>query len=106
MKPLTPEEKLNVIKGLYWDYHIDPAHYLDVLEGRHPGTGPWLNRDKILVRMLERLYWYTLVAFFGLDGLKELITPEVIARLRFPFMRRKYEFILSLIHISEPTRPY
>ncbi|HPA72869.1 MAG TPA: hypothetical protein PKY31_11410 [Spirochaetota bacterium] len=99
---MTREEKLKTIKGLYWDYHIDPEEYLGILEGKVPDHGPWLNREKIVIRMLERLYWYTLVEFFGMDGLKEVITPEVIARLRFPFMRRKYEYVRKVLH-GEPV---
>ncbi len=96
------EEKLKTIKGIYWDYHIDPEEYLDILEGRRPGQSPWLDREKIIIRMLERLYWYTLVDFFGMDGLREAITPEVIARLRFPFMRRKYDYVRKVLH-GEPV---
>ncbi len=99
---MTREDKLKTIAGIYWDYHIDPEEYLGILEGTHPDHGPWLNRDKIVIRMLERLYWYTLVDFFGMDGLKEVITPVVIVRLRFPFMRRKYEYIRKVLH-GEPV---
>ena len=88
-------------KFYIWDYDVDPAEIEEVLAGRRNSAGPF-DRGKLLVRLLERLSWYELLEMFGSEGIKEILTPQIINKLRFPFMRHKYEFIRKVLH-GEPV---
>jgi hypothetical protein len=85
------------LKSLLWDYVVDPAEACNVLMGKCRQAGPF-NREKLLIRMLERLSWYDLLEIFGPEGVKKILTPEIIRKLRFPYQKERYEFIRRILH--------
>ena len=99
-KDLTPVE--SKLKPLFWDYLVDPAEAYDVLMGKRRQAGPF-DREKLIIRLLERLSWYDLLEIFGQDGVKNILTPGIIHKLRFPYLKERYEFIRRILH-KEPVR--
>ncbi len=90
-----------ILKLLFWDYIVDPAEAYEVLTGVRQLAGPF-NRERLLIRMLERLPWYDLVEVLGIEGLKRDLTPEIIRKLRFPCLKERYEFVRKVLH-GEPV---
>lgn len=95
------QQKLQPLRLISWDYNVEPQLMYDVLTGKAEKAGPF-SRDKILLRMMERLSWYDLLDILGMEGIKSLLTRELIQKLRFEYVREKYEFIRKVLH-GEPV---
>ena len=78
------------LAGIIWDYKADPDELFEVLTGQRLKAGPF-TFDRLLVRMLERLSWYELIDLLGLEYLRQNLTREIIAKIRFKTLRRRYE---------------
>ena len=83
------QQKLN---KLFWDYRITP----DRIETARTGEG-WETGEFILRRLFERLDWYELVDWLGIDRIKACLTPEFIKTLRTDDLREKYEFVRTVL---------
>ena len=96
MISLTHEEKLELMKYLNWDYLDKHEDMLAVIEGRLESSGVF-NREKLFVRSMERLTWYSFIGLWGLETVKELYTPELAGRI-WPKERKKhYDFAIGIL---------
>lgn len=93
---MTVIEKENALRSIAWDYQVRGDRLLQVLHGLQEREGPF-DQEKLLLRVLERLPWHDVLDLIGKDRLKELLTPERIARLRFPEQRRRYDRIRRIL---------
>jgi hypothetical protein len=85
------------LKGIFWDYNIDPDELFEVLNGKRKKVGPF-NAQQIFIRMLERLSWYELIELLDLEYIKNNLTDEVIQKIRFRALREKYETVQKVLH--------
>lgn len=93
---MKEEEIRTILQAILWDYRIDPLDFYELALGRKKRIG-WFSRDRALIRMLERLSWYDLIQLFSLNELKDILKPELIAQLRFPELRRRYELARKVL---------
>ena len=100
---LSPEEKLDLMGSLNWDYLDKPEDMLAVIEGRLESSGAF-TREKLFVRSLERLSWHYTVALWGIDAIKELYTPGLAGRIWPKDLRQRYDFALTILR-REPVSP-
>lgn len=84
---LTKEKKLELVKSLCWDYDVSLQSMLDVIEGRAESADGVFDREKLLVRCLERLPWHHVVSLWDKDVMLELYNDNLSKRL-FPKQRR------------------
>jgi len=97
MEQLTEKTEIRkLLHPIVWDYHIDPYELFETAAGKKAQTGSF-TQEKALVRMLEYLAWYDLLRLFGIDGLRKLITKDVISRLRIREVREKYELVRKVL---------
>lgn len=64
-----------VVRPLIWDYDVDAYEVYEVALGRKASAGSF-TQEKALRRFFERLSWYDLVRLFGIDTIRELLTPH------------------------------
>ncbi|MDR2572549.1 MAG: hypothetical protein LBD23_19970 [Oscillospiraceae bacterium] len=103
MLNLSYDEKIKLMDTLNWDYVDTHEDMLDVIEGRRDSSGA-LTRNKLFVRSLERLPWHYVTTLWGVEGIKEMYTPE-IARQIWPRERRyHFDFALAVLR-REPLPP-
>ena len=86
----------DLLQPILWDYQIAPCDFYEVATGKKERVG-WFTRERVLIRILERLTWYDLITLFGIERLTEILTPELIAQLRFPELRRRYELARKVL---------
>jgi len=98
---MTTAQKQNALKSLVWDYNVDGDRLLEVLLGLREKEGPF-DQNRLFLRVLERLPWHDVLDMVGKNLLKQLLTPGLIARLRFPEQRRRYERIRKILQ-GEPV---
>jgi hypothetical protein len=92
---MSIEEKQQLLRSIFWDYHLTGKELLDVVTG--VAQEGLIARENILLRMLERLGWHDIVEIVGVKSLKELLTPALIIRIRQSELRIRYEFIRSVL---------
>lgn len=93
---LSREEINKKIKSAFWDYNIDPDDiYLIALDKKI--AGGIFSKEKILVRLIERLSWYELIDLFGKDYFKVNLNKQLINKIRNPGIRQRYEYIRQLL---------
>ncbi|KAA0258780.1 hypothetical protein FHQ18_02200 [Deferribacter autotrophicus] len=90
------EARKKLIKKLLWDYNISPEDALDVLYKKKVQY-LHLTFDKLVVRALERLSYYDLLFLFGKEGLKEVLSENILNQLRNNDLREKYERLRKIL---------
>ncbi|MDR2742586.1 MAG: hypothetical protein LBB98_10595 [Treponema sp.] len=101
---LTCKEKLQMMPSLNWDYKVSPEDMLAVAEGKKDKAGPF-DRNFLFVRFLERVPWHRLIAFWGVEAVKELYTPELARRLFPRDLKTKYDFALAVLRREPVSAP-
>jgi hypothetical protein len=72
---MTLSEKEIILKSIFWDYNITGKELYSMLVGDITGNFP--GKEKIFIRMLERLGWYDILNIAGYNLVKELLTKEL-----------------------------
>jgi len=93
----TENDKQNkLILSAFWDYNVNPRELIDILNGQLDEI-PYFKKDKIFLRLIERLSWYDILEIIELDRIKSLLTEELISNIRIPELRIRYEFIRKIL---------
>lgn len=92
---ITPEIK-NELKRIIWDYSIDENTLWDIFEGKSATFS--LNKNKLYSRLLLSTPWYRLMDCLGLNGLKEVLTDEVINSIWIKDIREKFVYAQKTLH--------
>jgi hypothetical protein len=93
---ISKEEINKKIKSAFWDYNIDPENIYMIALGKKEGT-IFFTREKILIRLLERLSWYEIIDLFGKEFLKRNLSSSVVSKIRNQEIRNRYEFIRKIL---------
>lgn len=88
----THKQKLDLMKGLMWDYNIPPEQCLEVLEGKSKNAGHY-NEITLFRKLLESYRWFTVLKILPVERIAKLLTDDLIKSLRFKSLRINYEFI-------------
>jgi hypothetical protein len=89
---MNKEERLTVFRQIMWDYNISPAEIEEVLQGQRDLAGHY-NKQTIFIKLLESFSWFTIVQLFSPHELRQLLTDDVVRKLRFSTLRTNYGFI-------------
>ncbi|MFZ2796776.1 MAG: hypothetical protein WAZ38_14465 [Prolixibacteraceae bacterium] len=84
--------KRELLGKLMWDYKF-PADELEaLLEGRKQQVGHY-TRSMLFQKIIETFPWFTVLEFFPPEEIRQLLTKELIQKLRTPSLRKKYGFV-------------
>jgi hypothetical protein len=86
------EERQTIFRQIMWDYNISSADVEAVLSGKRDTAGHY-NKQAVFVKLLESFSWFTIVQLFSQEELRQLLTDDVVKKLRFKSLRTKYEFV-------------
>ena len=92
---ISRDEINKKIKAAFWDYNIDPNKLYLILIGKD--SGKEFSKEKILLRLLERLSWYELLDILGKEYLANNLNRLWINKIRNPVIREKYESIRKIL---------
>lgn len=85
-----------------WDYDISAVEVDEVLKGRRDKAGHY-DKQTIFIKLLESFSWFTIVQLFTPGELRQLLTQDVVKRLRFKSLRTKYEFVQKRLQTLVPV---
>lgn len=89
---MDKSEKNIMFKQILWDYNIPEGDIEAVFRGQIPLAGHY-NRYMLFRKILETYPWFTILQLFTPAEIQELLTNEVIEKLRVPSLRKQYEFV-------------
>ena len=85
-------EKRRLFRQIIWDYNIPEEEIEAVLDGRKDQAGHY-TRKMLFRKILETYPWFTIVQLFSRNEIQNLLTDDVIEKLRIPSLRTQYEFV-------------
>ncbi len=84
------------LKRSVWDYSIDENTLLQIFQGKTQTFS--LNRTKICSRLLLNLQWYKLLDLLGIDGVKQLLTDDILKLIWIKDVREKYYYAQQILN--------
>lgn len=93
---LSKKEIRKKITFAFWDYNINPEDIYLIAVGKKKG-GSFFTKEKVLIRLFERLSWYEILDMFGKEFLTKNLTPKLIKKISKADIRKKYEFIRKIL---------
>ncbi len=99
---MEPSERRRLIKQVLWDYSIPVEDIEALLDGERDFAGHY-TREIIFRKIIESYPWFTVIQLFNPQEIKELLTHQVIGKLRSPSLRKKYEFVRNRLHQTLPA---
>ena len=101
---MKDETKISkILKGTVWDYNIDPYDLYLIVLGKKDPIG-FFDKERSLIRFVERLRWYDLLELFGPEFMRINLSRELIAKLYPPGIRKRYELVYSILHGENVSR--
>ena len=95
-------EKNKLLKQILWDYDIPAEDIESVLRGEKITAGHY-TREILFQKMIESYSWFTIIQLFTPEEIQNLLTSQVISKLRSPSLRKKYEFVRKRLHEIIPA---
>jgi uncharacterized protein YfkK (UPF0435 family) len=96
------EERHKIFRQIMWDYNISPIDVEAVLQGKRDTIGHY-DKPAIFIKLLESFSWFTIVQLFSPGELRQLLSDDVVKKLRFKSLRTKYEFVQKRLQNLVPV---
>lgn len=100
--PMGKVEKRELLEKLMWDYNFPPEELEAVLEGRKLQIGHY-TQSTLFQKIIETYPWFTVMELFPPKDIRQLLTKDLIQKLRAPSLRKKYEFVYERLQEVIPT---
>jgi hypothetical protein len=85
-------KKLKLLSNLMWDYDIPAEKCLDLLLGKIPMVAHY-TPESLFKKLLESYSWFTVLEIMPAESIKQLLSADLIEKLRTPKLRSRYDFI-------------
>jgi hypothetical protein len=99
---MKKEERHNILRQIMWDYNISAVEIDAVFKGKAEKAGHY-DKKALFVKLLESYSWFTVVQLFSPGELRQLLSDDVIKKLRFKSLRTKYEFVQKRLQQIVPA---
>ena len=91
MKRLTYQNKINFIKGLFWDYNLSPYVAIKLLNGEKNKVGHY-TQETLFKKLLETYPWHTVIQIIPITQIKKLLNDNLIKKIRHKSLRDNFEY--------------
>jgi hypothetical protein len=98
---MNREDKLKLLNQILWDYNIS-GEEIEAVLNEETSTAGHYNRGMIFQKLLESYSWFTIIQIFTPGEVQNLLTIDVIKKLRAPSLQKKYEFVRKRLHEIVP----
>lgn len=98
---MDKQQRHKVLKSVMWDYSISSNDMEKLLDGKIDKAGHY-TREKLFVKMLTGLPWYTIIQLLPVENVKELLTDEVIAVLWPKSVQKQYKYVRKRLQEALP----
>ena len=99
---MEPCERQKLLRQILWDYNIPEEDIESALKDENK-TARHYNREMLFLKIIESYPWFTVIQLFNPTEIKDLLTSQVISKLRSPSLRQKYEFVQKRLQQIIPS---
>ena len=99
---MNKQEQHAILKQILWDYNIPIGEIEAVLQGEKNMAGHY-TREKLFQKLLESYPWFTIIQLFTPTEIQNLLTTNLIRKLRTPSLRKKYEIVQKRLQEIIPS---
>jgi len=93
-----------VYRQIMWDCLISKKDIETLLSGDIEQAGHY-SQNSLFLKMLQSLPWFSLLEILGQEKIQELLTDELIAKIKSESIRKKYTYVKQrLREIISATR--
>ena len=96
------KSKEKIYRQLMWDYNISPEEVDKLVKGETDFAGHY-DMNNLFRKMLESFPWFTIVKLFEINRIAELLTDEVINKLRTPALKKTFFYVKKRLHEIIPV---
>jgi hypothetical protein len=103
MLPMSKEQYIKELcSGLVWDYSISAEDIYALINGERESVAHY-NRSGIFRKSIETYPWFTVLELFSPEDINDLLTDDLIKKLRTPSLRKSYAFIKRRLQETLPV---
>jgi hypothetical protein len=95
-------ERNKLLNQILWDYNIHTEDIEAVLKGQKIMAGHY-TREILFQKIIESYSWFTIIQLLTPEEIQNLLTRQVIDKLRSPSLREKYEFVRKRLQEIIPS---
>jgi hypothetical protein len=96
--------KNSIYQQLMWDYNLPTDKIDDLMSGKIERLGHY-NQEMMFKKMIESLSWFVLLEVVGIEKVTQLLSDNVIEKLRSPALKDNYYYVKKrLQEIISDTR--
>ncbi len=92
----------NTISRVFWDYDFSEKELKDLLYGKITRLG-FLDRDKLIIRMITYLNWYEFIQLVPFNLFQQIIDDKIIKKIKDNNIAKGLKFVNRFLH--EQTIP-
>jgi len=93
-----------VYRQIMWDCSISKKDIETLLSGDIEQAGHY-SQNSLFLKILQSLPWFSLLETLGQEKIQELLTDELIAKIKSESIRKKYTYVKQrLREIISATR--
>lgn len=85
------------ISEIFWDYKFSEDDLSDLLSGRISKLG-YLDRDKLLIRMLNYLNWYDFIKFVPFNLFVQIVDKKFLEKINDKQLAQGLSFVNRYLH--------
>lgn len=89
------------LKSIMWDYDITVEEMNMLIDGKITKAGHY-TFESLFVKMASGLPWFSIVAIFGPEKIKELLTEDVIRKIWPKSVQEKYYYVRKRLQEALP----
>ena len=94
--------KEKIYRLLMWDYDISPEEVDKLVKGETEFAGHY-DINNLFRKMLESFPWFTIIKLFEINTIAELLTDQIINKLRTQSLRKTYFYVKKRLHEIIPA---
>lgn len=95
-------EKSKLFNQIAWDYKISPEELEAVLLDNSEKAGHYSKKD-VFKKLVESYPWFTILNILPVESVQELLSDELIQKLRSASLRSKYTYVKSRLQSIIPS---
>ena len=95
-------EKSKIFNQIAWDYKISPDEIEAVLLDNKEKAGHY-SRAEIFKKLVESYPWFTIINVLPVASVQQLLSDDLIQKLRSASLRSKYTYVKSRLQSIIPA---
>ncbi len=98
---MDEHQRHKALQSIMWDYSISTDETEKLLAGKIDKAGHY-TREKLFVKILSGLPWFTIIQLLPVEQVKEMLTDEIIGALWPESIKNQYKYVRHRLQETLP----